>query len=80
MQPLEFTSGLYLFYRDIVLLKYAAIILYLSHALGDKETRLNLVILYFASLDFTMKSNMKLVLPVAVFSPAVTTSILNYGI
>lgn len=47
MQPLEFTCGLYLFYREIFLLKYTAIILYLSCALGDKETKSDLVILQF---------------------------------
>jgi len=45
MQPLEFTSGLYLFYRDTDLPKYAAVILYLSCALGDKETKSDLVLL-----------------------------------
>lgn len=80
MQPFELTSGLYLIYRDIALLKYTAITLYLSCALGDKETKSDLVILYFCirmSLDFVRKHNMKLIHPVAMFSPAVTTSILK---
>lgn len=44
MQPVEFASGFYLFYSEAFLLKYTAVILYLSYALGDKETKSALVI------------------------------------
>lgn len=80
LQPVEFASGFHLFCSEAFLLKCAAVILHLSYALGDKESKSALVILWFPtrmSLDFIRKCNMKLISSVAMFSPEVTASMLK---